>query len=307
VTHSSTIDTRRILLFVVLAFAISGTAAAYLALTGGLAASPGRTLLVLALWYMPGPALAHVLTRLLTREGWGNLYVRPRFRTGWPWWLAAWFVPPLLVILGMAFYFAFFPQHFDAGVSQIQALLDSLAAQTGRPMPLTPLAYAALQTVQAALIAPLINAPATFGEEFGWRAYLQPKLLPLGWRRAMIWMGVIWGVWHWPVIALGYNYGLDYAGAPWLGMLAFVWFAFVTGTLIGRFTLRGGSVWPAVIAHGALNGMANLPALFIQGNPHPLLGPMVVGVIGGLGFTVAGLWAWAAPLCSPETSTRAHL
>lgn len=289
------LDTRRIALFVVLAFAISGAAAAYLAWSGGLAASPMRTLLVLALWYMPGPALAHLLTRGLTGEGWANLYVRPHLRRGWPWWVAAWFVPPLLVIIGMAFYFAFFPHHFDAEMSQLRAMLDATAASTGTPAPLSVPLYVAIQTLGAMLIAPLVNAPASFGEEFGWRAYLQPKLLPLGWRRAMLWMGLIWGVWHWPIIALGYNYGLDYPGAPWVGMAAFVWFTLMAGSLFGRLTLRGGSVWPAVIAHGALNGMANLPALFVLGEPNPLLGPLVVGLIGGLGFTIVGLWAWLVP------------
>jgi hypothetical protein len=111
----------------------------------------------------------------------------------------------------------------------------------------------------------------------------------------MVWMGVIWGVWHWPVIALGYNYGLDYPGAPWLGMLAFVWFTFTVGTIIGWVTLRGGSVWPAVIAHGALNGIANLPSLFVTGAPNPLLGPLALGLVAGLPITAVGIWLWLAP------------
>ncbi|MER3459512.1 MAG: CPBP family intramembrane metalloprotease domain-containing protein, partial [Chloroflexota bacterium] len=83
--------------------------------------------------------------------------------------------------------------------------------------------------VQAILLAPLLNALPVFGEEFGWRAYLQPKLLPLGGRKAMLLMGLIWGVWHWPVVAMGYNFGLDYVGAPWLGMLLMVWFTLAFG------------------------------------------------------------------------------
>jgi hypothetical protein len=85
--RAAAIDLRRVVIFVALAFAISGSAAVYLYLTGGLAAGPPlRIVLVLGLWYMPGPALAHVLTRLLTREGWQQLYLRPRLRQAWPWW-----------------------------------------------------------------------------------------------------------------------------------------------------------------------------------------------------------------------------
>ena len=38
--------------------------------------------------------------------------------------------------------------------------------------------------------------------------------MPLGARKTMLIMGVIWGVWHWPVIAMGYNYGVE-AEAAW--------------------------------------------------------------------------------------------
>jgi membrane protease YdiL (CAAX protease family) len=138
----------------------------------------------------------------------------------------------------------------------------------------------------------LINGLATFGEEFGWRAYLQPKLLPLGERKAMLWMGLIWGVWHWPVILMGHNYGLDYPGAPLLGPLAMVWFTLILGIFLGWLTIKAGSVWPAVIGHGAINGMANLGLIFSQGQPNPLLGPAPVGLIGGIGFAAVALVLW---------------
>ena len=34
----------------------------------------------------------------------------------------------------------------------------------------------------------------------------------------MVVMGIVWGLWHAPIIAMGHNYGTDYLGAPWLGM-----------------------------------------------------------------------------------------
>lgn len=99
--------------------------------------------------------------------------------------------------------------------------------------------------------------------------------MPLGARRAFVLTGAIWGVWHWPVIAMGHNWGLDYPGVPWLGMLAMVWFTFLIGTFLGWATLRSGSVWPAVIGHGAINGIAGIAMLFARGRPNPLLGPVI--------------------------------
>ena len=297
--EARSVEWRRVLLFCLLAIAISGTAALYIAMNGGLAALEGtQALIVLALWYMPGPALAHLLTRLLTREGWQNLWLRPHFRQGWRAWAIAWLLPGLLVIGGGVVYFLIFPKYFDSTFGVARALLDR-AADLGTPLPFGAEMLILIQVAQAFVLAPLLNALPTLGEEFGWRAYLQPKLMPLGWRRAMVLMGVIWGVWHWPLLAMGYNYGMEYAGAPWLGMLAFVWFTTTFGTILGWLTLRGASVWPAVIGHGALNGIAGLATLFMQGEPNSLLGPMAHGLIAGLPMAVVAAWLWWHPPVQP--------
>lgn len=292
-TQVGPFDLRRVIIFCLFAFAISGSAALYLAMTGGLAAQPPtRLVLILAVWYMPGPALANILTRWVTREGFGDLWLRPRLREGWRAWVGAWFLPGLLTLAGMAFYFVLFRQHFDATLGTLAAIMEQAAAQTGQSVALSPWAVALIQTAQAFLIAPLLNALPSLGEEFGWRAYLQQKLMALGWRRAMVWMGIIWGAWHWPVIIQGYNYGLDYPGAPWLGLLAFTWFTFVFGTILGWLTVRGKSVWPAVIGHGAFNGIAGLATLFAQGDPNPILGPTPIGFVAGLAMSAVGMWLW---------------
>ena len=296
------LDTRRITVFLLFAFGIAWATALVIYLTGGLADSlllvdtPVFQLrlatVLMATAYMFAPALAHVITRLITREGWADVWLRPHFRRGWSFWALAWVLPALLTIVGGIVYFGLFPQHFDPNLGPLQALLDAQSAQLGQeielPFPLAVLAL--LQVGQAILLAPLINSFFTFGEEFGWRGYLQPKLMGLGWRKAMIVMGVIWGVWHWPVIFMGYEYGFEYPGAPWLGPLVFLWFTFVAGTFLGWLAVKGRSVWPAVIGHAAINGIAALPALFVQGTPNPILGPLPIGLIGSVGFSVVALW-----------------
>lgn len=277
---------RRITIYLLIAFGYSWTIALVIFLTGGIAESkpvaPGAPVtwaIVLLMLYMLGPAIGNVGARLLTGEGRQNLWLRPKFKQGWKYWLITWVLTPLLVVAGGAVYFMFSPADLN---------LAALSGEGVPGMPETAMPgelFILGNLMLAFLISPLVNALPTLGEEFGWRGYLQPKLRPLGERKMYLLVGIIWGAWHWPVIWMGYNY----PGHPLLGSLAMLWFAFVVGTFFGWATLRAGSVWPAVIGHGALNGAANLWLLFLAGETNPLLGPIVVGVVGSIPFTVAAL------------------
>ena len=296
------LDQKRIFIFLAFAFGIAWTAGLVIYLTGGLVNSPkifGNLTLAMALlstMYMGAPTLAHIFTRLITKEGWTNTWLRPNFKRGWLFWLAMWFLPGILTLFGALVFFVIFPQYYDPTLGQLTAMMKASAAAVGQPLPaVNPWIVVAVQTAQALLIAPLINSLFTFGEEFGWRAYLQPKLMALGGRKAMLLMGVIWGVWHAPAILMGHNYGLEYPGAPWLGPLAMIWFCFVLGTMLGWATLKAGSVWPAVIGHAAINGIAALGALFVLGNPNPIIGPMPVGLVGSIGFCLLTLILFLLP------------
>ncbi len=290
------IERRRIRIYMAFAFGIAWAASLAVYLTGGLRDSPvvipaaniTLALLLLVGPVMWAPAMAHALTRLLTREGWGDTRLRPRIRQGWAYYLAAWCGPAVLTVAGLVVYFLLFPRYYDTELTTLREMLEGTPVDLGE---VNIWLVVAAQVLQGLLIAPLLNGVATFGEEFGWRGYLQPKLLALGLRprRAMVLMGLIWGVWHWPVILMGHNYGLDYPGAPWLGPLAMVWFTLIVGTFLGWLAFKARSVWPAVIGHAALNGMANLGVVFVQGDPNPLLGPLPVGLVGGLPFAAVGL------------------
>ncbi|RPJ37754.1 MAG: CPBP family intramembrane metalloprotease [Chloroflexi bacterium] len=293
-------DVRRTAIFLGFAFGIAWTTGLVLYLTGGLVGSPmilpgiSLALVLLAGPYMWAPALAHIFTRLVTREGWQGAFLRPNFRRGWPFWIIAWFLPAILTVLGAVVFFGLFPQYFDPSLGVVAQQLATAEQQTGQAIPLTPWMVVIINSTIGVLIAPLINSLFTFGEEFGWRSYLLQKLMPLGGRKAMLLMGVIWGVWHWPVIAMGHNYGLDYVGAPWLGMLMMVVFTVVMGIFLGWVALRGGSVWPAVIGHAAINGVAGLAVYFIQGEPNPLLGPLPVGLIAMIPGMLVAAWIFAS-------------
>jgi len=289
------IDKRRIGLFLFFAFGIAWAFGLWVYLSGGLTNSPelipgtGITLAIalIALGYMWAPALAHILTRVLTREGWKESGLGLRLEHWWT-WAAAWFLPAILTFLGVLVYFLVFPQQFDAELGALSQLMATLEAQAGEAIPFSLWTLVLIQLGVGTFIAPFINSFFTFGEEFGWRAYLQPKLMALGFRRAMLLIGVIWGIWHWPVIAMGLNYGLAYWGAPWTGFLMMTWFTVTAAIIFGWLSLRGRSVWPAVIAHAAANGIASAGILFLQADAaaNPLLGPTPVGLIASLPWAI---------------------
>ncbi|MBK0422674.1 CPBP family intramembrane metalloprotease [Leucobacter sp. CSA2] len=111
----------------------------------------------------------------------------------------------------------------------------------------------------------VVNSGTAFGEEFGWRGWLVPVLRPLGTWPALVISGAIWGLWHSPLILLGYNFGLtDWRGVALMTIACVFW-----GVLLGWLRLRSGSVWPAVIAHGSLNACASLVLLFAAAEPAP--------------------------------------
>ncbi|ELZ26823.1 abortive infection protein [Halosimplex carlsbadense 2-9-1] len=286
---------RRLGVFLGVTFAVSWATAGVIYALGGIGAGPTLALgiplwlVLLAGPYMWGPAVGHVATRWLTDEGFDRGEMLLRVRTRPLPWVLGWTGPLVLILAGAALYFLVFPGRFG-GMAAVADLLATVEAQTGQEIPLSPSAFLAVQLVQALVAAPLLNSAATFGEEFGWRAYLLPKLEPLGWRRALVVHGVVWGVWHWPVIAMGHNYGLDYTGAPWLGLLAMTVATVGLGVFLGWITLRSASVFPAVVGHAMINGSAGLATLFATAVPNLVVGPTPVGLIGILPwFAVAAV------------------
>jgi hypothetical protein len=51
-----------------------------------------------------------------------------------------------------------------------------------------------------------LGLPLTLGEEYGWRGYLLPRLLPLGETKATLMVALIWALWHLPILLIGLNY-----------------------------------------------------------------------------------------------------
>ncbi len=288
-------DRRRILIFLAVAFGFTWALDLAIWLTGGLADSrelvPGITVaLPLLTLSMFGPAVAVFVTRWVTKEGWEDH--RARFNGPvWP-WVAMLVGPSVLAVVGTVAYFVVFPDQFDASMPVLAEQLAEAEEATGQAVPIPAELLGIIQIAAAFTIAPLINAIPAFGEEFGWRGYLQWKLRPLGWTRMLLATNVIWSIWHWPVIAMGHNYGFDYPGAPWTGFLGMTVFTLAVGAILGWSAERTGSALPAALGHGAINATAAIGFLFLASGaaPSSLLGPAATGLVGGIGMIVVGAW-----------------
>ncbi|WP_336660950.1 CPBP family intramembrane glutamic endopeptidase [Leucobacter sp. USHLN153] len=163
---------------------------------------------------------------------------------------------------------------------QLASLDESTAEIARQSMP--PIGLLVALQLAVVPFAAIFNGIFAFGEEVGWRGWLLPALRPLGTWPALAISGAIWGLWHSPVILLGYNFGLtDWRGVALMTVGCIFW-----GALLGWARLRTGSLWPAVFGHGALNASAGLASVLVAvGAP---LDPALVLPLGVAGWIVLG-------------------
>jgi membrane protease YdiL (CAAX protease family) len=103
-----------------------------------------------------------------------------------------------------------------------------------------------------ATLGTLVSCLSAFGEELGWRGYMLTRLIAAGVPKPVLVSGLIWAVWHVPLILTGqYATGTQ----PRVSAMLFVIGVVADGYLAAYVRLRSGSVWPAVIYHGAVNAM----------------------------------------------------
>jgi membrane protease YdiL (CAAX protease family) len=274
---------KRIAVFVVLTYAISWIVFMLIPILGLTYGGLGSIIIAAAAMFVP--ASCSILTRLITKEGFGNLYLRPHLKGNIKKYLLIFFGPTALLFMSAAVYFLIFPGIFDP---ELTVLNGMAASKNSAGLSVNMLLL--VTVLQVAIIGPVINIIPTLGEELGWRGYLLPKLRSIvSDRTALIITGVIWGLWHAPIIAMGHNYGTEYIGYPWLGILIMIVFCVVLGVIEGYATIRMESVIPAAMIHSLVNAGAGFPILLAKGGANPLLGPSITGLAGMIPFAVVAV------------------
>lgn len=91
----------------------------------------------------------------------------------------------------------------------------------------------------------------SLGEELGWRGYLLPRLTSLGRLRGLLWVGVGWAVWHYPLLLATDDYFPS--GNKLILTVTFTITVLALSVIIGELRLREQSVWIASLFHSVHN------------------------------------------------------
>jgi membrane protease YdiL (CAAX protease family) len=282
---------------------------AYLAITFGLAWSAwwiamshvvaGTGASSFQLYLLPGafaPAIASFLVRrFITREGFADAGLALNLR-GWVYYLIGWMLPFLVV--GIVAVEALIFKLGSADFSMAHGL-TTLAPHSKVPKTIAPF-VGFIIPVQLAINALLVT-PLLFGEEFGWRGYLQLRLFPSRPLLAALSTGFIWGLWHWPLIAHGY----EFPGNRFIALAVFCVGTMLLSIIFGWLRNKGGSIWVTSLAHSATNAIGGSLTLLWFADSSRLVFVGYLGILSWLPFGAIALWiALQGGLATGDTQPR---
>ena len=275
------INVKKILLFITLVFLVNWLMVILFIALGGKWMTPVS--LAVAISYMFVPMVIAIIVQRFVykepiKEALGISFKMNR------WFIVAWLLPVIIAVatIGVSI---IFPQvefirnpeasrifeHFRSILPA--GKLQQMEKQTAS-LPFHPFWLALLQGLIAGIT---INAVAGFGEELGWRGFLQKELSCMGFWKSSILIGLIWGIWHAPIILQGHNYPQH----PITGVFMMVILCVLLAPIFSYIRLKANSVIAAAIFHGTLNATAGLPLVVIKGG-----NDLIVGVTGLSGFVV---------------------
>ena len=147
----------------------------------------------------------------------------------------------------------------------------------------------AVSVVFSGLLAGItVNALFAFGEEYGWRNYLVGALREVKFWKAALFIGIVWGIWHFPLILMGHNYPNE----PRWGVLLMVVMCILLGIIELYFVLKTKSMIVAAVIHGTINALAGTVIYFTLGGNDFLNGmPGLAGFIT-MALAILGIWIY---------------
>jgi len=104
------------------------------------------------------------------------------------------------------------------------------------------------------LVTFFVAWPKYFGEEYGWRFYLQDRIFALfGGYKGVVFVGVIWGLWHMPLMMMGLNFPDNLVA----GNLVYLIYTVIIGIIFSYGVLKTRSIWIAVLLHAITDSIVS--------------------------------------------------
>lgn len=229
--------------------------------------------------FMGTPALAVFITRKLTKDTVPLNFSARVFKNKKALSFSA-LIPGAAIFLGAVLFFLIFPEDLDFQAGYISETYGAFGAPQDIELTIGSMFL-------MGLIVYVISAAAfpiwfiALGEDIGWQGYMLPLLCrKMSVKCAVIINGVLWGLAHAPLVYYGMNYGTDYFGAPYTGMLMMIFVAIVLGIWMSYITLKTKNCMYAAMIHGSVDVIGEAGVWISLSTKSSLLGPTPSGIIG---------------------------
>ena len=215
------------------------------------------------------PLLAVIFTQLVFKEpvlkGLGISFKTNR------WWWIGWLLMPVIALAVLGATLLMPGAHWTPDSEMVQSALKSM------PEGLGVWGVLAVSIISGLISGITINAVFAFGEEVAWRGFLMKEFKGKKFLSAALWIGLIWGLWHAPIILNGHNY----PDHPVAGVFMMVANCLLLTPMFMYFRKKGGSVIVPAILHGTYNAVAGLSAAVVTPS-----NDLLYGCAGAAGFIV---------------------
>jgi len=294
---------KKIGLFLAIAYGISYLAAAIIYF-GAIEYGKFLSLFIVACFYMPAPAFAALIVQKY-------IYKEPLSEIGWKWNGIQWKWMVATILISMSFVLGTLGVIWVAGNSlgvpsfgmldfSTEGIIQKIAeiiSSGGTDIPFDieaelekmPFKIGAIPLILISFAGGIfgaftVNLPFMFGEEFGWRGLLLKETQQMGFVKSNFLIGMVWGLWHAPIILMGHNYP-EY---PVIGVGMMCLFTTSLAFPFAYIRFKTNSILGPCVMHGMINGTAAITLYFIWGG-HSL----VTGITGVAGLIVISTVAFA--------------
>jgi len=273
--------------FLIITFIISFAAAGIYYINGG-TGTGSLSFTLLGTFYMFIPTMAVLFTKKIISKEPIVKDLMVSFKLN-HWFWVAWLTMPVIMFASIAVSTAMpntvYNPEMTGFIKRLSTILTLEQTQQMthmmKNMPISPIWITLVQGLFAGIT---INAVAAFGEELGWRGFLLHQFKEMKFIKASVIIGLIWGIWHAPLILMGHNYPQH----PQIGVFMMIVLCLLLTPFMMYITIKAKSVIAAAIMHGTMNAVASISIMAIDGG-----NDLTTGIVGVAGFITLSIFLLA--------------